>query len=588
MLPAAVLAAAFAVRAWTLGDERSGDPLFRTAILDDAGYLRLADDVRTGASAGRPWFLAPLYPWVLAAAARGAPPTLALAGWLSAVLGAATAAIAAVAARSIHSSLAGWITGAICALSGVLVFSDVLPGQEPLLCLLHAATLLAAARYLARGGSPWTAALAGSLAGVAMLARATSGVLLAAFALAALLHVAPRRRALLGIAIAALGAAVVLVPAAVRNARATGDFTPFPWSGGPNLFMANGPSARRLVSFTSPELGMNPDVMESRAAEIARTAEGRELTPSEVSSYWARRTWAERGGAGEMASHLGRKALLFWTADEFGSSHEFLIERQWSAWLRLVPAGSWWILALGAAGWWIARRSAPALDFALLAVALTWAALVVFFPLSRYRLPVVPLAAAAAAAGAAELVLRGTTGRRAGAAAVIVAAAFGVSRLTLRQPLHARSWNNVAHAFAAEGDRASAMDMLRRSIAEEPGDGPVREHLGRLLLDEGRPAEALEELKAAQADERTRWTAGVPAVFALVALGQPGRAEQVGRVLLDRPMPEPMFRAELLANLALASQASGDRSAAIERLRAAEEIAPGAPAVVRARRAIVR
>src|SRR5258705_5884685 len=124
-----------------------------------------------------------------------------------------------------------------------------------------------------------------------MLGRATTWVLAVAFAAVALARVRPMRRALVGVAFAALGAAVVLIPAAIRNASAFGDFTPLPWSGGTNLYMANGPFSRQFATFASPEIGLDPDTMERRAHDVAERAEGRKLRPSEVSSYWTRRTW---------------------------------------------------------------------------------------------------------------------------------------------------------------------------------------------------------------------------------------------------------------------------------------------------------
>jgi tetratricopeptide (TPR) repeat protein len=321
--------------------------------------------------------------------------------------------------------------------------------------------------------------------------------------------------------------------------------------------------------------------MESAAMEIAATGEGRPLGTSEASSYWMRRTWEERGSTGALAAHLARKALFFWNATEAGSTHELSIERQFSACLAALPATSWWLLAAGAAGWWIARRRAPALDFAAAAIVLTWAALTVFFPLSRYRAPVLPLAAAAAAAGLAEVVLSGTTKRRALAAAGVMVAALGLSLLPLRAPLRAGSWNNLATAFEEEGERANAYDMLQRAAAEEPGDGPVHQHLGSLLLDDGHPDKALEQFVLAKDDERTAYSAGVPAVLALVLLGRANDAEAAGTTLLHRDVQDERLKAELLAYLAFAAHERRDLPTADFRMLSAKRLAPDDPAVVR-------
>ena len=52
---------------------------------------------------------------------------------------------------------------------------------------------------------------------------------------------------------------VVLVPAAFRNQRVVGDLTPFPWSGGSNLYISWGPESRReLRVITRALAGLEP------------------------------------------------------------------------------------------------------------------------------------------------------------------------------------------------------------------------------------------------------------------------------------------------------------------------------------------
>jgi 4-amino-4-deoxy-L-arabinose transferase-like glycosyltransferase len=531
--------------------------------------------------------LAPLYPWTLAAASAGATPGMASAERLSVLVGALTAATVAVAARAVHSSLAGWIAGALYAFAGAFVFQDVLPGQEPLLCLLHAAGLLLAARFLA-GGRPWTAAAFGAVVGAAVLGRSTSAALGVAFAVAAIARATPRRRAWLAALLAAAGAAVVLVPAAARNVSAAGEFSPFPWSGGPNFYLANGPEARRETAFSSAELGSAPDTMERRAREIAERGAGHALTPSQTSSWWTRRTWEESGGAGELSAHFARKAALFWSAEETPNNHDAAVEREWSTWLRLLPTTTWWLFALGVAGWWIARRRAPALDVALLTIVFTWAALAVFFPLSRYKLPAATVAAVAAAAGAAELATFRVAWTRVAVAALALVAGLRLAVVRFDASSRRSGLRNVAFAFAEEGDRPHAVEFLRRHLEQDPDDGPALEKLGRLVVDEGRPDEGLALLRRAAQDGRSCWTATAAAVHALVVLGRADAAEEEGAPLLDDAAAPPSARAELLADLALAASARGDASKAAERLRAAEALDAASPAVVRARTTLGR
>jgi 4-amino-4-deoxy-L-arabinose transferase-like glycosyltransferase len=584
-LPVVVFAVAFGVRAITLVQERAGNPLFLEPLLDDRTYLRLANELRDPAATPRPWFLAPLFPWMLALAAAGGAATMAVAGWLAAVVGSATAALVAATARALHSTAAGWIAGLAYAACGVLVFSEVLPGQEPALCLLNAAALGLVVLHFRRGAPDWTAVAFGAVVGVAMLGRATSGALGIAFAAVVLLRVAPRRRAWRGVGLAAAGAFVVLLPAAIRNARAFGDFTPFPWSGGSNLYMANGPFSRRFATFASPDVGLDPDAMERGARAVAERAEGRALKPSEISAWWTRRTWNERGSIADTTSHLAKKAALFWSADEIANNHDVVLEREWSTWLRVVPVSSWWMLALGVGGWWIGRRRAPELDWAAAVFVLSWAALTVYFPLSRYKLPLAPFALVASAAGAAELATARVPLRRVLTAAALTLVAAGLSFVATTSVAHFAGARNLAFAFAARGETERGIEVLRRSLETERDDGSISEALGRLLLEQDRFGDAVEQFEIARV--RGRFTAGVPEVYALVGLGQADAARRTGAELADREL-SPTMRAELFGGLALAELALGDRARATERLRAAEALDSDAPIVVKARDVISR
>ena len=131
-LPAAVGVVALLLRLWVLVDQRADNPLYTLAILDDRTYLDLAAAVRD-ASDPQPWFLAPLHPWVLGLVSSA--PTMLTASFVNLVAGTLTAVAAAWAARDLHSSAAGWVTGALVAGAGTFVFHDTLPGQEALLGL---------------------------------------------------------------------------------------------------------------------------------------------------------------------------------------------------------------------------------------------------------------------------------------------------------------------------------------------------------------------------------------------------------------------------------------------------------------------
>ena len=585
-LPFVVGLVALAIRLWVLFEERAGNPLFRLAILDDAEYLRLAAAV-TGDAPGQPWFLAPLYPWALAIAGRALDLSMLTASLVSVAAGTATAVLAALAARDIHSQAAGWLAGMLLALAGTFVFHDVLPGQEPLLCMLHVAGVWAAVRWL-RSGSPLAAAATGLATGLAAMGRATSLSIGAAALVLACARLRPAPRLGLGSAALVLALAVVLVPAALRNQSVAGDLTPFPWSGGVNLYVANGPDARAETAFVARELGFSPAEMERNARRIAEESAGGPLRPGEISSYWKRRTWDDSGGLGALLPHAMRKAALFWAGSEYGSNHFVGAERRFSIWLRVVPVSGWWLLALGVGGWWLVRRRLPAADVAALTILLTWGALTIVYPVSRYRLPVLPLAAILSACGVAELA-RGDIARRRTAAAVLVAicAVTALAHGAVHPPPNAvPSFTNLGTALLRDGRAEEAEDVLREGLAEWPDDGPARLALARALMARGRYADALPELALSEQDVRTQWAAGVPAVRALVETGQVQRAEAVGEMLARELPPDPALRAEMLSWWALAAAARGDRATATRRLAEARHLAPAHEAVIEVSRSL--
>jgi hypothetical protein len=556
------------LRALVLSEQLADNPMLREAVLDDAAYLSYARAFAAGEE--RTWFLAPLYPWLLACAGRLFELGLPLACAINALFGGATSAALALTARLLYSPAAGWVAGGLHALAGCFVFLDITPGQEPILCLLHVAALAAALR-LARRQDAASAAALGMTAGIAVLGRATS-VALVLGALPGLWRARGARRAAAAAALA-LGLLTPLLPAALANGVSNGDFNPLPWGGGPVLYFANGPDSRRSVSYLATRLGARPDEIEQRALALASAAAGRELSPREASAWWLRETWRSRGSTREIAAHVGRKALLFLGAEERGSTHAVTLEREFSPWLRLSPVHAWWIFPLGAAGWLLLRRRLPEADAAAWMVAGSWLLLALAFPLARYRLPAAALALVPLAAGALELRRAARSPTRLLGAGVLGAAMTLAAFAPVREPEAGIAEVNLAGAHLRIGDDpALARERLDRVLSRYPDHGPAHELLGRMLLDED-PARAFEHFSRAAADARTRTSAQIWSVLALVESGHPRAARRLAESLIREVPGDPA----LLALASVAAWSSGDRAAAAGYLARARQLAPGSP-----------
>ncbi len=552
------------------GDLYALDPLLAQPVLDDAAYLSMARSLVEGGAGA--WFLAPLHPWIAARLATFLELDLALLGGLNAVAGGLTSAVVALLAARLAGLRGGLCAGLIHALAGTFVFHDVLPGQEPLLGLLFAVACLAALR-LERTGDELSAGALGLLIGVAMLGRGTSVALLLA-AVPGLRRSERPRRAILSLT---AGLILALAPATVRNLVVADAMTPFPSSGGANIYLASGPDSRAAVAFAAHEMGNNPVSIQQRSLAIASRAEGRDLGPYEASAWWRARAWADRGSAAEALAHLGRKALLFLDSEERGSNHDERAERGFSAWLGWTLPGGWWLLCLAGGAWWLVRTGRPEADVIALPIAGTWGLLTLFFPLARYRLPAAVLGVVLIGAALA-LISRARPGRRIVALGLVLVLA-GAAFLPIRERDRGTGHVNVALALAATPDRgAEVRQHVERALDVAPRNGPAHELMGQILLEDGHAQEAFDHFVIAAQDGRTRLSAQVAALPAMAALGRLDQAERAAQGLL-RELPEHPI---LLAHAAVVAFGRGDRQTAATRLQKAQSIAPTHPAVQRA------
>ena len=498
LLGAVCAVLAGAVRLWTLRDLEAADPLFRVTILDEAVYVREALRIHEGRPATSASLVSMLWPWLLAlfgAVTRHA------ASLVNVGLGSAIAGIAAAGAARLGGSLAaGAVAGGICALSGALVFQDATAQIETLLALSVLASVLASAAA-ARSPTWMRLALAGAAAGIAILGRGThAGLLLGT--IPALRGAGPRTGALRALVLAIAAAAPI-----VAFDQAVGAV---PTSAGVNVWLGNNLWSRTTRSFGTGEIAMDPDGEARDVVRVATEAEGgRPLSTAEINAWWMRRAWREMSADwGAAFGHFAAKAALVFYVPDMGGNHDADVERQFAAWLRVAPVSVAWILVLGAAGWVVARRGAPGVDAAALAVVGGIAALIVVFPLTRYRMPLVPAAAVLVGVGVAAVVARRVDrGPRIAAGIVVVSlAAVAVVASSLRPAAKPEAWTNLGLA-AMDTGVGDPDAYLVRALAEDPSYPIPALILGNRALERGDAREAIRrfDAAAAAAGGRPRW-----------------------------------------------------------------------------------
>jgi Dolichyl-phosphate-mannose-protein mannosyltransferase len=452
---AAVLAFALAVRLVYTFEIRDL-PTLHELVMDAQRYDQLARDILDhGWRPREAFYQAPLYPYLLAAVYAVSGRSLTAMRLAQALLGALTAALAAVAAGRLWERAAGRqavaaavIAGTLAALYAPAVFYTPLLLKTVPALFLESAALVLLLPPAGRGLSPARALGAGAALGGAALLQ--ESLLLLAPAAALYMALAgedgpeqvetpaaerPRqafrrrppgwRRAGRALALLA-GVALALAPAALLNYAASGDLLVTSSQSGMNFYIGNA----RGATGTYAALSSGSQVPERQRADAGRLAaafasreRGRAVTPGEldpaaVSRLFWRETWREvAADPGAWLRLLVRKLRLFWNAYELPDAEGFRVYRRESLLLRcdpvvfgvVAPLAAVGLLALARGGRLRRRR---ALLPALLAGTVC-AAVVAFFVFGRYRLAALPFLLPLAAAGVLELIVVSTRARAA-------------------------------------------------------------------------------------------------------------------------------------------------------------------------------
>jgi hypothetical protein len=315
---------------------------------------------------------------------------------VQAALGAATPVLLWALGRRLYSARVGVVAAALAAVYLPAIFYEVLLVKFALLPVTVAALLLALARARDRA-SAGRLLTAGLVAGVLATTR-PQAVLLAPVLAWWLVRGSPGLRPKLRmLALAALGAALVVGPFVVRDrlvARSGGGSV---W--GIHFYIGTGPEADgAYVSVPGVREDVVGHVVDAR--RIAETEAGRPLSAGEVSLHWFRRglafVRAEPWRYARLELTKLRLALAGGEEGSFGDEYADAKQFSWVLRLPLPGFGAIWPFALVGIVVTLARRGPGLLP---LFVAAYVASLLPFFVTGRYRLPIVPPMLVLAAVG---------------------------------------------------------------------------------------------------------------------------------------------------------------------------------------------
>lgn len=561
-----LLVLAAAVRVGHLVELRT-DPFIDRPIMDAEYHDLWARSINSG----QPYFVspvffrAPFYPYFVAAVYRllGSGP------WpiriVQSVLGLASLILVFSITRRLLGTPAGVVALALA------VAYDLLPYYEgelllpPMLVFLDLLAMEALTRAGASGSSV-AAALAGGVFGLSAITR--PNVLMAIPFLAGGLWWQRRSRR----AVTAFVAATCVFPIGVTVVNGVRGHDPvfIASQGGVNFYLGNNKYSN---GWSAVAPGMRADWWGSYedGVMIPSREAGRELKPSQVSSYWTRRAIDEiRSDPAWWLGHLVKKTYMWFAADELSNNRDL---RFWIPRFPVVdalPVRYAVIAPLAVIGMFLlpARATAPVALF-VIPYAFSF---VLFFITSRYRVVTVPFLCILGG-GALYRLAAFARAKRFGALAVWGGALFAVTAFLSSnlagtvQPSFSLSHMEIGKREMERGRWNDAQAEFRRALAVEPGNLDARHDLGVALREGGDPAAGLAELEvvASARNDATSWN---NVALALMMLGRHSEAEAAFQRAIER---DPRL-GDAWLNAALLAGDRGDFALALDRLAKGEAL----------------
>ena len=367
-------------------------PLFGYLTADSEAYWTWAQIlVRNGWMGHNPFFLGPLYPYLLALLMPTTTVSYVAPLVVQCVLGAATVVLVAGAARFLCAPRFAIVSGLLAAGYSMATFMDLSILSESVLWSMGALFLYLQLRAVSLGPTRAFPAVSGLLIGLMSLARPSFMFLLAP-TVVSVASSRGLRGALRGSAIALACAILVCTPVLVRHLVLGHGWILNTYSLGFNAYVGNGPNSTGTYTLipdaANDELtaaGMEGGADGDGRVYILRK-EGVWVSPSASSAWWLERTWAQASAHPLRALRLLTwKGLVGLNHVEASQLDSIDVHERIEGPLGLPWLGSFGVVGvLGLFGLYGMRHSAR--GHVLLAHAIAvWAPLVLFFVTDRYR-----------------------------------------------------------------------------------------------------------------------------------------------------------------------------------------------------------
>ncbi|MCL6520103.1 MAG: tetratricopeptide repeat protein [Armatimonadetes bacterium] len=477
-------------------------PYYSVLVGDSSYYDSWAQRITAGKGYGQlPFYLAPLYPYLLAMIYGIAGHKLVVVYIFQAILGVFNIMLVYLLGRRLFGHWVG-----IVSMMLLLFYAPVAYLESKLLSETLGITLSLSSMFLlllaCDQPSPFKFLVVGILLGLSAICRPVMSIFIV-FVLVWLYFNKYRNFSRIFIPLLA-GISLAMLPVTARNYAVSGEFVPISTNYGMTFWHGNNPEAIGICAIPS---GLTTSIMEQQKEEmaLATKALGREVTASESSAYWLGR------GLSFIREHpvayiclFGKKVVWSVHNREAPCNYNFYLERKFVPALRALFIPFWAIFGLGVLGYVLSRREGIRESGLLAIYALSvFVGLLVFFVSSRYRAPAVPALAVLAGFGVVRIIdsfcSRNLKVLTVAALCVIPSALVLLVPYPV-PPITAEGPANMGYSFMEMGRYNDAVVQFREAIKLNPSYEYARDKLGEALVQAGRYVEAMDVYSDIAAD----------------------------------------------------------------------------------------
>ena len=479
-------------------------PFFGLRMGDADGYHTWARTITDGNWLGdEVFYQAPLYPYFLAILYSILGDSHFVVAVCQSILGALSCVFLTDATWKMFSKSTGIAAGLMLSVYAPAIFFDALIQKSSLDLFLMCVTIWLLSRAQPVPTWKWSMIL-GAVIGLLILTRENSIIFIFVILFWMLVHYRNERRAsLMCASLFIAGTASVLLPVAVRNQVVGGEFHLTTSQFGPNFYIGNNENAS---GFYQPLVDDRGNVRFERA-DATRLAEedlGRKLSPAEVSDYWSGLVFDYiRSQPLHWARLMFRKFSYTWNSVEITDTEDQYTHADWSLPLHVTgPLFHFGVLVpLAIFGLCVTSRDRNQLWVFYFLTAAYAASVIMFYVMSRYRFPLVPLLIPFAAAG----LIQGYEFIRSSNRLIVSMALVSTVSMAIfcnwpvldKMSMYSVTQFNLGTHFETEGNPKEAAQYYRRSLKYHPDDATAHFNLGEVLLQQGKLTEAIAHFQRA-------------------------------------------------------------------------------------------